>query len=130
MKEVKLLVRGHNSEQIRKEFRAVHDELGLLCASSAEAPTVDHCCKLESESIVNAANEADYLFFVKILPEYTVVLHLWPENDGSLCPGGQLCQDNKLMFFLLCPGGSVGEGRWSSFQRIVAFAIVIEKKGE
>jgi len=70
------------------------------------------------------------LFLRQIFLEHPIVLHFWPENGGSLCPGGQLCQDNRLMFFLLCPGGSVEEGIWSSFQRIFAFAIVVEKADE
>lgn len=99
-------------------------------SSSTEAPAIDYHCKLDSGPTVNAANVANDLFLRQVLPECTVVLHFWPENDGSLCPGGQLCQDNKSVFFLLCPGGSVEEGRWSSFQRIFAFAIVIEKADE
>lgn len=118
--------------QIRKLFKAVHDELGLLCAVFVFrwSTAVDYRCKFDGGPTVNAADVANDLFLRQILPEYTIVLHFWPGNDGSLCPGGQLCQDNKSMFFLLCPGGSGEEGRWSSFQRIFAFAIVIEKADE
>lgn len=97
---------------------------------STEAPAIDYHCKLDSGPTVNAANVANDLFLRQVLLECTIVLHFWPEIDGSLCPGGQLRQDNKSVFFLLCPGGSVEEGRWSSFQRIFAFAIVIEKADE
>lgn len=99
-------------------------------SSSAAAPAVDCCCKSDSGPTVNAADVANDLFLRQILRERPIVLHFWPEDDGSPCPGGPLCQDNKSMFSLLCPGGSVEEGRWSSFQRIFAFAIVIEKADE
>ncbi|XP_014794451.1 PREDICTED: probable G-protein coupled receptor 88 [Calidris pugnax] len=132
-KEVIPQVRGHNI--LCKEGNYLKPcMMNLACyvqsSSSAEAPTVDYHFKLDSGPTVNAADVADDLFLRQILPEYVIVLHFWPENDGSLSPGGQLCQDNKSMFFLLCPGGSVEEGRWSSFQRIFAFAIVIEKADE
>lgn len=35
----------------------------------------------------------------QILPEHTLVLHFCSENDGCLCPSGQLWQDNKSVFF-------------------------------
>lgn len=108
--------------------------MNLACSvqssSSAEALAVDCCCKSDSGPTVNAADVANDLFLGQILPECPMVLHFWPEDDGSLCPGGQFCQDNKSMFFFLCPRGSVEEGRCSSFQRIFAFAIVIEKADE
>lgn len=98
-------------------------------SSSAEATAVDYCCKLGIGLTVKA-NVGNDLILRQILSEHTLVLHFRSENGGCLCPGGQLWQDNKSMFFLLCPGGSMEEGKWSSFQRIFAFAIVIEKADE
>lgn len=84
--------------------------MNLACfvqsSSSAAAPAVDCCCKSDSGPTVNAADVANDLFLRQILPERPIVLRFWPEDDGSPCPGGPLCQDNKSMFSLLCPGGS------------------------
>lgn len=89
------------SVQIRKLLKELHDKLGMLCAVLIfhwsvrcwlllyDRQWTNRKCCWCGEPCVSQA----------ILPEYCIVLHFCPESYGSLCPGGQLCQGNKLMFF-------------------------------
>lgn len=70
---------------MRKLFKTLHEELGQSLPS-AEVPAVDYCSGLDKGPPVNAADVANDLFLRQVWPEYTVVLHFWPENNRPRWP--------------------------------------------